>query len=260
MVNDKIRENIPVVIRTMPKEEALKLGAMALFGEKYGDVVRVVTIDPNYSVELCGGTHVMHTGMIGMFKINAESAVASGVRRIEALTGSAAYNFLYDQLMSLKEVATLLKTKDPLKAVEKIVLEKQELEKYVERLEVKQLNSLKQELLREKENIASVAFIGKVVEVNNADHLKKLCFDLKNDLGNDYVVVLAANINGKPNVAVMLSDSVVAEKQLEAPAIIKQHIAPLIKGGGGGQKTLASAGGQDASNLQRVIERVKELL
>lgn len=260
MVNDKIRENIPVVIRTMPKEEALKLGAMALFGEKYGDVVRVVTIDPNYSVELCGGTHVMHTGMIGMFKINAESAVASGVRRIEALTGSAAYNFLYDQLMSLKEVATLLKTKDPLKAVEKIVLEKQELEKYVERLEVKQLNSLKQELLREKENIASVAFIGKVVEVNNADYLKKLCFDLKNDLGNDYVVVLAANINGKPNVAVMLSDSVVAEKQLEAPAIIKQHIAPLIKGGGGGQKTLASAGGQDASNLQRVIERVKELL
>lgn len=260
MVNDKIRENIPVVIRTMPKEEALKLGAMALFGEKYGDVVRVVTIDPNYSVELCGGTHVMHTGMIGMFKINAEIAVASGVRRIEALTGSAAYNFLYDQLMSLKEVATLLKTKDPLKAVEKIVLEKQELEKYVERLEVKQLNSLKQELLMEKENIASVAFIGKVVEVNNADHLKKLCFDLKNDLGNDYVVVLAANINGKPNVAVMLSDSVVAEKQLEAPAIIKQHIAPLIKGGGGGQKTLATAGGQDASNLEQVIEKVKALL
>lgn len=260
MVNDKIRENIPVAIRTMPKDDALKLGAMALFGEKYGDFVRVVTIDPNYSVELCGGTHVMHTGMIGMFKINAESAVASGVRRIEALTGSAAYNFLYDQLMSLKEVASLLKTKDPLKAVEKIVLEKQELEKYVEKLEAKQLNSLKEELVRGKENIFSINFVGKVVEVNSADHLKKLCFDLKNDLDKDYVVVLAANINGKPNVAVMLSDSIVAEKHLEAPAIIKQHIAPLIKGGGGGQRTLATAGGQDASNLEQVIEKVKKLL
>ncbi|MDE3143596.1 MAG: alanine--tRNA ligase, partial [Bacteroidota bacterium] len=93
-----------------------------------------------------------------------------------------------------------------------------------------------------------------------ADHLKKLCFDLKSNLGNDYAVALAANINGKANVAIMLSDSVSNEKGLEAPKIIKEHITPIIKGGGGGQKTLATAGGQDASNLQQVIEKVKSLL
>ena len=264
MVNDKIRENIPVVIKELPKDEALKLGAMALFGEKYGDKVRVVIIDPNYSIELCGGTHVMSTGMIGTFKLTQETAVAAGVRRIEALTGSAAFNFLYDQLMGLKEVANLLKTKDPVKAVEKILLEKQELEKKVESLEAKQLVILKDALFGERVPFplknTEASFIGKVVDVSNADHLKKLCFDLKNNLGNDYAVVLAANINGKANVAIMLSDTVAEEKGLEAPKIIKEHITPLIKGGGGGQKTLATAGGQDPSNLQQVIEKVRSLL
>jgi len=264
MVNDKIRENIPVIIKELPKDEALKLGAMALFGEKYGDKVRVVIIDPNYSIELCGGTHVMSTGMIGTFKLTQETAVAAGVRRIEALTGSAAFNFLYDQLMGLKEVANLLKTKDPVKAVEKILLEKQELEKKVESLEAKQLVILKDELFGERVPFplknAEASFIGKVVDVSNSDHLKKLCFDLKNNLGKDYAVVLASNINGKANVAIMLSDSVADEKGLEAPKIIKEHITPLIKGGGGGQKTLATAGGQDASNLQQVIEKVRSLL
>ena len=264
MVNDKIRENIPVVIKELPKDEALKLGAMALFGEKYGDKVRVVIIDPNYSIELCGGTHVMSTGMIGTFKLTQETAVAAGVRRIEALTGSAAFNFLYDQLMGLKEVANLLKTKDPVKAVEKILLEKQELEKKVESLEAKQLVIIKDALFGERVPFplknSEASFIGKVVDVSNADHLKKLCFDLKNNLGNDYAVVLAANINGKANVAIMLSDTVAEEKGLEAPKIIKEYITPIIKGGGGGQKTLATAGGQDASNLQQVIEKVRSLL
>ena len=264
IVNDKIRENIPVIIKELPKEEALQLGAMALFGEKYGDKVRVVIIDPNYSIELCGGTHVMNTGMIGVFKITMETAVAAGVRRIEAITGSAAFNFLYDQLMGLKEVANLLKTKDPVKAVEKIILEKQELERKLESLEAKQLVIIKDSLLGDRVPFplknGQANFVGKVVEVSNADHLKKLCFDIKNDLGNDYVVVLAANINGKANVAIMLSDSVVNETGLEAPKIIKDHITPLIKGGGGGQKTLATAGGLDASNLPQVIEKIKSLL
>ncbi|MBX9779522.1 MAG: alanine--tRNA ligase [Chitinophagaceae bacterium] len=265
IVNDKIRENIPVVIKEMPKEEALQLGAMALFGEKYGNTVRVVIIDPNYSIELCGGTHVMHTGMIGLMKITSESAVAAGVRRVEAITGSKAYNFLYNQFTSLKEISGLLKTQDPVKAVEKIIEEKQQLEKKIEQLELKQLNSIKESLLAHKisfdlSNTEKAFFIGAVVELGHADLVKKLSFELKPGLGNNYIVALAANIEGKATVSVMLSDSIVSEKGLEAPAIIKSEVAPLIKGGGGGQKTLATAGGQDASNLALVIEKIKALL
>ena len=260
IVNEKIRENIPVVIKQMPKEEALKLGAMALFGEKYGNVVRVVIMDANYSVELCGGTHVGNTGEIGIFKILTESAVAAGVRRIEAVTGNGALQYINENLHQLKEINSLLKTKEPFKAVEKLLGEKQDLEKQIESLETKNLSSIKQELLSKIQNIHNINFIGKIVETNNADHLKKLCFDLKNNLGENYLAVLAAAINGKANVAVMLSDSVMNEKKLDAPKIIKEHIAPLIKGGGGGQKTLATAGGTDAGNLQQVIENVKALL
>ena len=121
------------------------------------------------------------------------------------------------------------------------------------------LGAAKDQLLKQVEQVNGIQFIGAVIDVNSADALKKLCFDLKPSL-QQYVVVLAANIEGKANVAVMIDDAVVAAKQLEAPAIIKQHIAPLIKGGGGGQKTLATAGGQDASNLPQVIEKVKSLL
>ncbi|MEY2640607.1 MAG: alanine--tRNA ligase, partial [Bacteroidota bacterium] len=133
IVNNKIRENIPVVIKQMPKEEAINMGAMALFGEKYADTVRVVIIDPNYSIELCGGTHVGHTGMIGLFIIQSEAAVAAGVRRIEAVTGPAAFNFLLTQFTHVKEIGSLLKAKEPLKAVEKLLQEKTALEKKVEK-------------------------------------------------------------------------------------------------------------------------------
>lgn len=259
MVNDKIRENIPVVIRTMPKDEAMKLGAMALFGEKYGDLVRVVTIDPGYSVELCGGTHVMHTGMIGLFAIAGENAVAAGVRRIEAYTGPVAFRYFSQSLDNLKELGSLLKAKDPVKAVDKLLTENTQLKKHIENLEARQLVALRNELLQKDEVIHQVNFIGDIVEVNHPDALKKLCFDLKNHL-KDFVVVLAANIGGKPFVAVSIADNVVAARGLDAAAIIKQHLAPLIKGGGGGQKTLATAGGQDAGSLQQVITTVKALL
>lgn len=259
MVNDKIRENIPVVIRTMPKDEAMKLGAMALFGEKYGDLVRVVTIDPEYSVELCGGTHVMHTGMIGLFAIAGENAVAAGVRRIEAYTGPVAFRYFSQSLDNLKELGSLLKAKDPVKAVDKLLTENAQLKKHIENLEARQLVALRNELLQKDEVINQVNFIGDIVEVNHPDALKKLCFDLKNHL-KDFVVVLAANIGGKPFVAVSIADNVAAARGLDAAAIIKQHLAPLIKGGGGGQKTLATAGGQDAGSLQQVIPTVKALL
>ncbi|TWI83527.1 alanyl-tRNA synthetase [Lacibacter cauensis] len=260
IVNEKIRENVPVVIKSMPKEEAIAMGAMALFGEKYADEVRVVIMDPDYSIELCGGTHVGSTGELGLFKITGESAVAAGVRRVEAVTGFAAEQFVNEEFNTTRVIRGLLKNpKDLGKAIESIQSENSELKKKLEKLEARQLVVLRNELLQKDEIINNVTFIGDVVEVGNADALKKVCFDLKSNL-NDYVAVLCANIDGKPFVAVGISDSVVAAKGLDAGKIIKEHIAPLIKGGGGGQKTLATAGGQDISNLQQVIEKVKGLL
>ncbi|WP_114793200.1 alanine--tRNA ligase [Niabella yanshanensis] len=259
IVNRKVRENHPVVIKEMPKDEAMKLGAMALFGEKYGDTVRVVTADPAFSVELCGGTHVQQTGSIGLFIITSEGAVAAGVRRIEALTGQAAFDFVTQKLDEYKQVTEVLKSKEPLKAIEKLSTEKTTLDKRVERLEAKELVGIRNELLQKDEIVNQVNFIGDIVEVSNADALKKLCADLKNHL-KDFVIVLCANIGGKPFVAVSVADNVVAARGLDAGQIIKQHIAPLIKGGGGGQKTLATAGGQDAGQLPQVIEAVKSML
>jgi alanyl-tRNA synthetase len=274
LVNEKIRENIPVVIRQLPRDEALKLGAMALFGEKYGDVVRVVIIDPSYSIELCGGTHVGATGELGLFKIKHEGAVAAGVRRIEAVSGAAAEAWISTQLAELHAVREALRNPTQLaKAAETLVTENSELKKKLEKAEAKELTQLRQQLLQKAQAIGGggafigdVAFIGEIIEAGSADAVKKLCFDLKAGLaalpGNPpYLAVLAANIDGKPAVAVLVDDRLGdANKDLQAPAIIKQHIAPLIKGGGGGQKTLATAGGQDASRLGEVIGAVKKLL
>lgn len=259
LVNEKIRENIPVIINELPKEEALKLGAMALFGEKYGDKVRVVIIDPSYSIELCGGTHVGQTGMIGVFTIVGEAAVAAGVRRIEALTGAGALEHLTGKAAQYKNINALLKTKDAIRAIEKILEDKAALEKKIEGLEARRLVAIRNELLQKDMIINQVNFIGDIVEVSSPDALRKLCLDLRNHL-RDFVIVLCANIDGKPFVAVSLADNVAAAKSLDAIRIIKEQVAPLIKGGGGGQKTLATAGGQDASNLERVIETVKGLL
>ena len=260
LVNEKIRENIPVVIKSMPKEEAMKLGAMALFGEKYGDVVRVVIMDPNYSVELCGGTHVAATGELGLFKLTSESAVAAGVRRVEAVCGKRAEEYVNTQFSLLSKLNEALKNpKDIQKVVENLQAENADLKKHLEAMEARQLVGIRNELLQKDEIINGVNFIGDIIEVSNADALKKLCFDLKNHL-RDHVAVLCVNLGGKPFVAVGISDTVVAAKGLDAGKIIKEHIAPLIKGGGGGQKTLATAGGQEAGNLKQVIEIVKKLL
>jgi alanyl-tRNA synthetase len=260
MVNEKIRENIPVVIKELPKDEAMKMGAMALFGEKYGEVVRVVIIDRTYSVELCGGTHVGTTGELGLFKITHETAVAAGVRRIEAICGVAAEEFVNDKLKELHSIKEQFKNpKDILKTVENTLSENAFLKKQLESFENKLLTSIRNELLQKNEIINGINFIGEIVEVSNADSLKKLCFDLKNDLSN-HVVVLCTNISGKSFVAISIDDKLGAAKNLDAGKIIKEHVAPLIKGGGGGQKTLATAGGQDASNLKKVIEVVRGLI
>ena len=260
IINEKIRANIPVHIKEMKKEEAVNLGAMALFGEKYGDIVRVVIIDPQYSIELCGGTHVGLTGELGFCKIKHETAVAAGVRRIEALCGKAAENLINTQFEEIRAIRESLKNpKDLGKSIETLLNENNDLKKKLESLEAKQLIILKNELLLKVKTVNGLSFLGAIVEVNTADSLKKLCFELKNDLSN-YVVILTANIEGNAQVALLLDEAVSQSRNLDAPAIIKQHIANLIKGGGGGQKTLATAGGQDASNLQQVIDKVQSLL
>jgi len=260
LVNKKIRENIPVIIKEMPKDEAMRSGAMALFGEKYGDVVRVVIIDPTYSVELCGGTHGGSTGELGLFKITHETAVAAGVRRIEAVCGEAAEEYINNKLGELNSIKEQFKNpKDLLKTIESNLSENASLKKQLDNLENRMLVGVRTELLQKDEIINGISFIGDIIEVSNPDALKKLCFDLKNNL-NNYVVVLCANIGGKPSVAVSIDEKTVAAKNLDAGKIIKEVVVPIIKGGGGGQKTLATAGGQDASNLQKVIDSIKGLI
>ncbi len=260
IVNEKIRQNIPVVIKSMSKDEAIGMGAMALFGEKYGDEVRVVIIDPGYSIELCGGTHVGATGALGFFKLTGESAVAAGVRRVEALCGKPAEDFINSQLQLIADIGAQLKNnKHPLKAIEKLQEERSQLEKHVESLEARQLVGIRNELLTKDETINEVSFVGQMVNVGSMDAIKKLCTDLKAHL-SDHVIVLCANVDGKALVAVGVDDAISAAKGLDAGKIIKQHVAPLIKGGGGGQKTLATAGGQDASRLDEVIAAVRALL
>ena len=260
IVNEKIRENVPVVIKSMSKDEAVVMGAMALFGEKYGDVVRVVVMDPNYSIELCGGTHVGHTGEIGYFKIKSESAVAAGVRRIEAVSGKAAENMLNEMVAQLTLVKEQLKhPKDLQKAIENLMAENNSLSKRIESLEARQLVGIRNELLQKDVIIENVSFIGEVVEVPSADALKKLCLDVKHHL-HDHLIVLCTNIGGKAYVAVGISETVIAAKNIDANKIIKETVGPLINGGGGGQKTLATSGGQEVGSFEKVIAAVKGLI
>jgi alanyl-tRNA synthetase len=260
IVNNKIRENIPVVIKTMPKDEALQLGAMALFGEKYGDTVRVVITDPAYSVELCGGTHVGATGQLGLFSLLSESAVAAGVRRIEAVCGQHALDHIRAAANTLQSLRELLKNpKDLSKAVEQLQQEQSLLRQKVEQFEQKEIIILRDTLLAQAEKIGTANFIGTVVEVTQPDALKKLCLELRGK-SDHHAIVLGALIEGKPFVAVGLSEELSKTRSLDANAIIKTVVAPLIKGGGGGQKTLATAGGQDGTQLSEVIKAVRSLL
>lgn len=260
IVNEKIRANIPVVIKSMSKDEALKLGAMALFGEKYGDVVRVVIMDPTYSVELCGGTHVGATGQLGYFKITGETAVAAGVRRVEACCGKQAEFFLNEQLQLLDTIKESLKNpKELLRAIEQLQTDNSDLKKQLEVLENRELRELSKSLVREIETVNGIAFLGKQIAVDNPDALKKICTELK-ALHSDHVAVLTAIIEGKSYVAVSVAESLVQSKGLDAGKIIKEKIAPLIKGGGGGQKTLATAGGQQVDQMPAVLAAIKALL
>ena len=259
-VNEKIRENIPVVIQQMPKDEALKTGAMALFGEKYGDVVRVVMMDAAYSIELCGGTHVGSTGELGFFKITNETAVGAGLRRIEAVSGKAAENFLNNELEDLNLVKEQLKNpKDLPKALESFLSEKEKLTKQIDHLQSQILDTVSEQISTKAILKNNVNFIGEVVNISTVDALKKLALLLKDKLKGS-VIVLCANIESKANVVVSIDENIYSSNNLDAVKIIKEIVAPLIKGGGGGQKTFASAGGQDATKFEEVIEKIKGLV
>ena len=260
IVNQKVRENVSVVIKQMPKAEALKTGAMALFGEKYGEVVRVVIMDSEYSIELCGGTHVGNTGELGIFKITNETAVGAGLRRIEAVSGKAAEDFINNELEELRSVKEKLKNpKDLQKALESTLVEKEKLSKLVDHLESQILATVNEQISKKAVLINGANFIGEIVDVSTADSLKKLASLLKEKMKN-YVIALCAVIDGKANVVLAIDENIVVTKKIDAVKIIKENVSPLIKGAGGGQKSLASAGGQDISKLEEVIEKIKTLL
>ncbi len=283
IVNDKIKENVPVIINEMSKDEAIALGAMALFGEKYGDKVRVVIMDPTYSIELCGGTHVGHTGEIGQFILKAEASVAAGVRRVEAVVGAAAAlhltevkEKLHKQIVQLTEACAGIAVKlnesfaapewnenssiDILNdSIATLQTNQKELAKKLESQEALLVNELFDKYSKAFVNINDIEFLGVQLQLSSADHLKKLAQQL-GALHTTSVVILTTEAAGKANVALAISEPLVTAKNWQAPAIIKEKIAPLIKGGGGGQKTLATAGGQDATQLDQVIEIVKSML
>ena len=259
IVNHKIRENIVADIKEMPIDDARKLGAMALFGEKYGDTVRVVTFDKKYSIELCGGTHVPSTAQIGLFKIVSESAVASGIRRVEAITSLKAEQFFNDQLNLIHELRVLLKNpKDMLKSVQTLMDQNSELQKQVAALHRDKAKDLKKELLGKKQQINGINFIAEKIELDSADAIKNLSFELRDQVENLFMV-LGADVNGKPSLSVIISDSLVKDKKLNAGNIVRE-IAKEILGGGGGQPFYATAGGTNSQGLIKALEKAKEYL
>ncbi|MBO0939520.1 alanine--tRNA ligase [Fibrella sp. HMF5335] len=260
IVNERIRQNIPLdEKRNVPIEQARAMGATALFGEKYGDFVRVITFDPTYSVELCGGTHVPATGQIGLFKITSEGSVSTGVRRIEAKTSESALALLNEQEATLTALKDLLKApKDVVKAVQTLLDERNTLQRQVEALENEKVQQLKNELLGKITNAAEYSLLVERVAVPNADALKQLAYDLKAKVDN-LALVLGADINGKPQLAVMLPDSLIKGRGLNAGQVVKD-LAKHIKGGGGGQPFFATAGGSDAAGLDAALAQGRALL
>ncbi|MFN3446836.1 MAG: DHHA1 domain-containing protein, partial [Bacteroidia bacterium] len=259
IVNQKIRENISLdERRSVPIAEAQNMGAMMLFGEKYGESVRVITFDENYSRELCGGTHVKATGNIGAFKIVSESAVAAGVRRIEAITSNAVEELTNTQWNLVNELKQLLSAKDLKKSVEQLVADKTELLKKLEVFENEKTALLKGNLKSEIRNSNGVNTLITKVDISSAEQLKNLSFQLKTEVENLFCV-LGCELNGKPMLSVIISDNLVADKKLHAGNIVKD-LAKEIQGGGGGQPFYATAGGNNLNGLQAALEKAKTII
>lgn len=258
IVNTKIRENIFSNIQQMTIDDAKKTGAMALFGEKYGDVVRVVEFDKNYSIELCGGTHVKATGQIGYFKITSEGAVAAGIRRIEAVTAVKAEEYFDNQTSTLNEVKALLKNnKDVIKSLSNLVEENNDLQKQLQILLKEKAQTIKHSLLSKVESKNGINVIIEKITFNSAEEIKNMLFEIRNQVEN-CVCILGAEVNGKPSISVIIDDNLVKDKNLNAGNIIKD-LAKEINGGGGGQPFYAQAGGSKLEGLNTAIEKAKSL-
>jgi alanyl-tRNA synthetase len=254
IVNSKIRENIPITEhRSVPIEKAKEMGAMALFGEKYGDTVRVVAFDPKYSVELCGGTHVPATGQIGSFRILSEGAIAAGIRRIDAVTAEKAEEFVNGEFEVLNQIREVLKNpKDLVKGITGLIEENKDLKKQISEFESMKLSQLREHLLQSVKEVNGIRFLSARADLN-ADAAKSLAFDLSREVENLFLV-LAGESNGKANVTIMISENLVKEKGYNAGTIIRE-LAKEIGGSGGGQPHIATAGGKDPSGIESLLEK-----
>ncbi len=283
LVNEKIGENILLdEKRNVPIKQAQEMGATALFGEKYGEFVRVIIFDPKYSMELCGGTHVKSTGEITKFKIVSESSVAAGVRRIEAITGglvdkyneeqnkklAVAENTLLEKIEALKTKALNLyagvEGKSGMDLEKEIDLtapllqQEESLLKLIDKRTNEIAQEIKADLLEKVNAVNGVNLIAEKIELGNADAIKNISFELKNQLEN-LVCVLGATIDGKAHLSVIISENLVKEKNLNASNLIREA-AKEIQGGGGGQAFYATAGGKNPAGIQAALEKVKNSL
>lgn len=257
MVSNEIRKNIMLEEkRNTPMEIAQEMGAMALFGEKYGDTVRVIKFGD--SVELCGGTHVRSTGEIGLFKITSESAVAAGVRRIEAITSQKAEAYFEKKATTLDEIALAFKNpKDILKAVTDLQAKNISLQKEIEQLKKGRAMQVKADLKSNIVELNGVNYLGAIVDLD-AGSIKDILFNLKGEVDN-FVGVIGGKDSGKCSLSIIAADNVTKEKDFHAGNIIRE-VSKLIQGGGGGQPNFATAGGKNADGLSEAIAQVKSKL
>ena len=229
------------------------MGAMALFGEKYGEFVRVITFDPTFSIELCGGTHVKATGQIGQLKIVSESAVAAGVRRIEAITADKAEAFFEEQQLQLNTIRELLKNpKDLVQRIQGLLDENINLQEQINQFTSEKTQIVKQQLLGKIKILNGINVIAEHIELPSADAVKNLSFELKNQIDNLFFLA-GAEIDGKALLSLIVSDNLVKERNLNATNIIRE-LSKEIQGGGGGQPFYATAGGKNPAGLKKAIE------
>lgn len=260
LVNEKIMENIPLTEeRNVPLSQALEKGAMALFGEKYGERVRVITFDKNFSVELCGGTHVSATSQIGLFKFISESSVAAGVRRVEAITGQKALDYVNSKLKELQQLHEALNhPKDPVKAVTQLQFEVAALKKENERLLTDKAQIIKEELKKKVKQVNGISFIAEVISLSSAEAVKNLSFGLRNEIENLFLL-LCYESQGKAFLSLILADELVKKHRWDASKMIRE-LAKEIQGGGGGQPFYATAGGKLSAGFTKAISRAAEMI